>query len=271
LVTDVFALDTLTEMLESPLQLLSYLNLRARFSEKIMAMHEHTILSYHLRGNLWVSEDTDHVQLGDDIAVDLDVAMSVRREGVPGSATPDGILTRLEATRVGRLLVEIESEPSPNTIGLGLLLLQMNEESIESLNQGIETITAQSMKDGRPHDVTIGVSGASSGVTIHCSILRDAAARERLLGHCLARKYTEKANSWYGMATRPEDGSIRFGVCFDFPWQQDPNMEEGTRNMEAGQNPRILRRRSFKRRKIGRNSMCPCGSGKKYKHCCGKR
>jgi len=28
----------------------------------------------------------------------------------------------------------------------------------------------------------------------------------------------------------------------------------------------------FKRstRKIGRNELCPCGSGKKYKRCCGK-
>ncbi len=24
------------------------------------------------------------------------------------------------------------------------------------------------------------------------------------------------------------------------------------------------------RRKVGRNESCPCGSGKKYKHCCGK-
>ena len=23
-------------------------------------------------------------------------------------------------------------------------------------------------------------------------------------------------------------------------------------------------------KKIGRNAPCPCGSGKKYKHCCGK-
>ena len=26
----------------------------------------------------------------------------------------------------------------------------------------------------------------------------------------------------------------------------------------------------YRRQKIGRNSPCPCGSGKKYKHCCGK-
>ena len=24
------------------------------------------------------------------------------------------------------------------------------------------------------------------------------------------------------------------------------------------------------KKKIGRNDPCPCGSGKKYKHCCGK-
>ena len=24
------------------------------------------------------------------------------------------------------------------------------------------------------------------------------------------------------------------------------------------------------RPKVGRNDPCPCGSGKKYKHCCGK-
>ncbi|MEE4177407.1 MAG: zinc-dependent peptidase [Bacteroides sp.] len=27
---------------------------------------------------------------------------------------------------------------------------------------------------------------------------------------------------------------------------------------------------NFKKRSIGRNSPCPCGSGKKFKHCCGK-
>lgn len=34
----------------------------------------------------------------------------------------------------------------------------------------------------------------------------------------------------------------------------------------------FLRRESYVRPypKIGRNAPCPCGSGKKYKHCCGR-
>ena len=27
---------------------------------------------------------------------------------------------------------------------------------------------------------------------------------------------------------------------------------------------------AIKTKKISRNAPCPCGSGKKYKHCCGK-
>ena len=40
----------MTEMLESPLQLLSYLELRARFGERLMVTQETTLLSFHLKG-----------------------------------------------------------------------------------------------------------------------------------------------------------------------------------------------------------------------------
>jgi Nuclease-related domain len=71
LVFDVFTLDTITEMLETPLQLLSYLDLRRRYGEKTLAMHELTLLSTHLKYNLWVGQDYDFVSLGDDIGVHL--------------------------------------------------------------------------------------------------------------------------------------------------------------------------------------------------------
>lgn len=33
-------------------------------------------------------------------------------------------------------------------------------------------------------------------------------------------------------------------------------------------NARINSHQNFKKEKIGRNDLCPCGSGKKYKKCC---
>ena len=86
-----------------------------------MASHELTILSYHLRHNLWLSDEIDQVLLSDDISVDLDVAMTVRRDGLPGKETPDGILTRFESTVLGRVVKEIEASPDSGTIELGRL------------------------------------------------------------------------------------------------------------------------------------------------------
>jgi preprotein translocase subunit SecA len=41
--------------------------------------------------------------------------------------------------------------------------------------------------------------------------------------------------------------------------------------MQLGRGPSEDKPATFKRttRKVGRNDPCPCGSGKKYKQCCG--
>ena len=33
---------------------------------------------------------------------------------------------------------------------------------------------------------------------------------------------------------------------------------------------KVAKKTPVKKKKIGRNDPCPCGSGKKYKQCCGK-
>ena len=89
LVADVFLIDVLAEMLPSPLLLLSYVNRRVNYGERITSIQELTILAYHLRHNLWIDDKTDMVMLADDIAIELDTAMTVRREGIEGPSTPE--------------------------------------------------------------------------------------------------------------------------------------------------------------------------------------
>jgi hypothetical protein len=80
---DIFTLDVMTEMLDSPLYFLSYVNRRVGYSDKLMASHEMVILSQHLKRNLWIEKKYKMVLLEDDIGADLDVAMSVRRDQCP--------------------------------------------------------------------------------------------------------------------------------------------------------------------------------------------
>jgi hypothetical protein len=105
-------------MLPSPLRFLSYVNRRSSYAERLIATHESVILSYHLKHNLWVEKDVDMLMLEDDLSAELDVAMAVRRDGVTGPRTPDGILTRLASTALGRMAA-IEARPEPGVIDFG--------------------------------------------------------------------------------------------------------------------------------------------------------
>ena len=224
LVIDIFALDVITEMLDSPLRMLSYLNLRARFGEKLMANHELTVLAYHLNGNIWVDDNINLIALDDDISVGLDVAIMVRREGVDGEKTPDGILTRFKGTHFERIITEIEHNPDCAAIDLGLLLLEMGENTIWQMNGYIDQILIKTGSDGGLHDATMSLSTISCGLTLHCSMLDSRKAAERLHMHCAIRKYSQKADKWFGVAFN-KDGSVHLVGKFYHPWEYDDEME----------------------------------------------
>lgn len=268
-IMDVFALDAMTEMLSSPLRLLSYIDRRTGYTDKLMASHELNILSYHLKQNLWVNDDLDLVMLDDDISTDLDLSMLVRREGIPGRDTPDGILNRFEATTLGRILKAIEASPDPATIDLGFTLLTLAEDTVVAISSAIDHIAKQAVADGKSHDFTAGLGKGRTGLTIHCNDDAIDVAGPRLQKHCHARKYTERARTWFGVCLYSGDQSLRFGLNLDFAWEQSDAMDALTKTM--GRSVRLtgsLKRTSVKVPKVGRNNLCPCGSGKKFKKCC---
>jgi len=45
---------------------------------------------------------------------------------------------------------------------------------------------------------------------------------------------------------------------------------EAARQQKEGEEPKKIETYRREEPKVGRNDMCPCGSGKKYKKCCGK-
>lgn len=52
--------------------------------------------------------------------------------------------------------------------------------------------------------------------------------------------------------------------------RQNIERKEVTKNKITNDGKDSLKREPIKKQKIGRNDPCPCGSGKKYKNCCGK-
>ena len=267
LVMDIFLLDVMAEMLDTPLYFLSYLNRRVLYSDRVMSTHELTILSYHLQNNLWLDENTFY-HLCDDISASLDLAMMVRRDGVSGKSTPEGILTRFKKKTLWKLVDDIEDKEDPATVDLGFMLLTLAEDTVDKISKGIDRMVAMSKSDSNHHDLTLAIREGNTGLTIHCNDDTPKIAIERLGAHCERRKYTQKADNWFGICITPSNGlSIRFGVRLDHKWKQSKNMDEIVRDLPEGQKRGDFDPR-FTGKKIERNQLCPCGSGIKYKKCC---
>lgn len=268
-VMDVFLLDALAEMLTSPLRFLSYIRLRVAAVGKVNLSHELTALGFHLKQNMWLDDDFDYVMIDDSFSIDLDTAMTVRREGHPGQRTPEGILTRLAGTRYEQVISQIESDANPATLELGFKLLAMSEEAAFNVHRGLEAITRMTREDGQGHDFTIGTKQGSAGICFHSNAMPSTAGMRRLQFHSHKRKYILRSDTWFGLAVGG-DCDIQFGVTLNFPWAESEQMNELTRDAQAPAPISALSSliRQTHGQKVGRNDPCPCRSGRKYKKCC---
>ncbi len=269
-VMDVFLLDVLAEMLDTPLRFLSYIRMRLESADKLMMGHELTALAYHLRCNLWLDDQYNMVMLEDSIAADLDTAMAVRREGLPGQRVPLGILTKMKGTYYERLIEQIERRPDPAILELGFTLLSMGEESCNTVHQAIEGLTKMAKMDGKRHDFVLGMTEPDTGICFHCNPTPSEAAIRTLEVHCSKRKYVQRAANWFGVSVGLK-GEIQFGITLEFPWEKSSEMDDLTREMKTSSSlGRAMKtvERALAPKKYGRNDPCSCGSGFKYKKCC---
>ena len=188
------------------------------------------------------------------------------RDSIPGAKTPDGILTRMEGTHFARIIKEIEDETNPAAIDLGLMLLALGEDTVRTINEGIVRLLNATAADGGLHGMTISISTASTGLTIHCSRLDRSEAEIELWSHCNWWENSQKANNWFGLAIRP-DGSIQLAGELNDALNTHKQIEPKLLNARSSC-PLSMASGRKAMREIGRNERRPCGSGKKFKHCC---
>jgi hypothetical protein len=263
IVTDVFTLDVMAEMLSTPMYFTDYWVKRAAAADKLHVSHELIALAWYIKKNLHI-EENEFVTLADDVMVELDLAMAVRRLGIEGEATPKGQLTRFNNTPAGRILEEVDASDRPEVHRLGEVILAMNGDTADALNDGIQRVLNLTKEDSGQHDVTIGLKGGG-GITIHCNRLALDEAGRRLASHCAMRKYVEKADRWYGVLVDLNGNPVGL-AGLENPWEFDPALEEEAAPFRV----RSITHALTGRRKIGVNEPCPCGSGRKYKKCHGR-
>ncbi len=194
------------------------------YHESILAPDELGVLAVHLRENLWIDRDTDMLAILDQATPDLDLAMMVRRAGMPGKATPDGILTRMKSTVIGTVLAQIEKQPDPAALELGLVLLKLSENVVDGVDKAIDTWRQQGRRTGL-HGIGMLMRDLDAGLTIQANTLPAARARKYLADVCHVRKYEGRVSTWFGIGLDGRDfATLRHVVLIAYEWQPDEHL-----------------------------------------------
>ena len=209
LVLDVFALDAIAEFLSSPLRFLNYLDLRALHGDRVQGNTELSLLGLHLHQNLWPMTDGGITSLHDDISASIDAAMSTRRLGAPGNATPEGVLTALAGTPIRAILDALDRHATPPAVDLGLFLLKGSGAALQGLDSQIGRTIRNSRSDNTVRTSTVLISEMPVGLTVQCIPAGHPGDPTALRQSCVSHKYNRQAEKWVGVEMR-SDGTFSY-------------------------------------------------------------
>lgn len=225
-VADVFVLDTMTKMLDSPLKFLHYLSQRTRKPKLFQANNEHELIGMYLQGGLAVKEDNNLVLVDENVSYDIDIAMEVKRNNTEGFNLPENLFDKLSDTHFGNMINVLENNPSPMATNLGLALLDAIQCSvpIEDMNRKIDNILRVVARGDDNNIFSFKLLHLSIGVTIMCVPEPTEFYANGLRTICTIRKYENKLSNWFGILLIPS-GEFVFACELNEPWRYDPKLE----------------------------------------------
>jgi hypothetical protein len=148
-------------------------------------------------------------------------------------------------------------------------ILSLSGETHTKIYESIKEILKKALLDGNVHYSTMTIPQPQTGLTIAVEPLDPVGTKAKLVDYCHLKKYQMKYVRWIHLilGSIGDDYKILDYDIFDGEWVYDNVMEKKLDIFKK----RKVEDAKRTRRKIGRNELCPCNSGLKYKKCCGKQ
>lgn len=271
LVLTIFDLDLILFYLNKPYDLLYYIRQRIVLMDHFVANEEMHYLGYHLLHKLWKEPKTNLVGLENDFGQLIDRNYYPLKLGIETSSKTDKIRNRWMNPSFDELCKQIDDLRIPKKTDIIFHLLDWSEQSRDNLMNSLRLIKRRTRLDGKAHNITImsGPERSTHGLTFISWDSNDIAELgNRLLIHSRGRKYKSKADVWIGIGSlMSSDRFVDVVVFNDEKWVFDEELEIQAKKLFEGPNKGTPINYG---KKVGRNELCPCGSGIKYKKCCGR-
>ena len=268
----VFDLELVTHYLSNPYDLLYYIRQRIALMDYFGADNEMIYLGYHLENKLWKLPNNDFVSLDNDFGGAIDRNYYPLRLGVKITDKGDSIKSRWKNADFEILCSLLSKSIEPKVTDVIFTLLDWDGAARDNLMKYMRQIKGQTLMDNRSHNFSTlsnNSKGDNSGVT-YVSWENDNPDEllDRLLTLSKARKYKSKVDEWVGFGSlRNSPRIIDTFVFNNHKWEFDKDLEETINTLFKEKGHGAIFNLD---KKVGRNDKCYCGSGLKYKKCCGK-
>lgn len=265
----VFDLELITHYLNDPYKFLYYIKQRIILTEFFNFECEIDILGYHLTQNLYKIPGYSFCTISKAYGKIIDRNYYPLMEGIEVSIEGDKLNKLWHNENFDKLLIDIKDCKVPKFTDLIFHLMEKNNKTKEQIINLILKTKSNTMLDKKHHDFSLypdSKRDIKTGLTyISLSTTDINILNEELLIQCEYRKYKSKSDIWVGLGSlRNSKRMVDLVIYYDTKWEYDEEFENCIRNTHpsSGQMINFL--------KVGRNKYCKCGSGLKFKHCCGK-
>jgi len=268
----IFDLELVSHYLNDPYDFMYYIRQRTSLMDYFIADEEIVLLGYHLDRKLWKNPKCEMFAIDTDFGQLIDRNYYPLKAGLEVSDEDDAIKNRLKNDDFDRLCNQLKFLNEAKITDIIFHLLDWSGEARKNLVDYIIKTKQQTLRDGKFHNFSILPDDSYTprvGVTyVSLNVNTTEELRNRLLTLCQVRKYKSKGDVWIGFGSLKYSSEMVDVVAFnDQQWEYDEELEKTSKFMLEGKNQgRQIRIGE----KIGRNEKCPCGSGFKYKKCCGK-
>jgi hypothetical protein len=259
-------LRVIADILQGPSEFLFYLQRRLRFNqfEQLHGAEELDLFAYFLDQGLFFDEEkltgVSRFSIGSNTD-ELDQYFE-NLEKTPAKAVKPALAI---SPGLRKLISAIETIRCEGFSIATLYLLNLDGSYHQMIGENIGSLSDKVQQDHACHHWAMAF-GSDFGMTLE--LRPDMPGEAKLENYSRLKKYQLKVPNWLYVSISadfvrsPNDTAIMFSG----EWQFDAAMETVLSRFRE-----IKLQQAVKGgRKIGRNAQCPCGSGEKFKNCCGK-
>ena len=268
LAMSVFDLDILTFYLKDPLDFLYYVRQRTKNTGHFFADSEMSLLGFHLSNKLYPDRKGHGTFISPGYAQLIDANFPVAKGHHPRTEVTDLLFHKWRNEEFDQLVSALRKSGEPGFTDALFFLFDMAGKGADSLVRGIQVRRGTPLTSRQPVSLTFPSSDEDDkrGISFVYYPQTFTPIEEHFVCSAQAAKYKNKAEEWLALGSIEGSPELVDMFCYGKePWRYDPELDRLAKSVLA-----IRRVRTLDGQKIGRNSPCPCNSGRKFKKCHGR-